>query len=108
MRIVADNKYEALKLAAGVMPNNSQIEDLDGKWRIARTMDGVWTVYIAGAAKKAKKMGHERPHADTKWYEDGELAAEAVNHGHHTAYGNLEAVAEKVTLKRLMPEVEDN
>jgi hypothetical protein len=87
MRVVADDKYEALKIAASVMPDNSQLSDINGQWRITRSMNGVWTVYIAGAADRARELKHIEPHSNTMWYEDGWSAAEAVNHGHHTAYG---------------------
>jgi hypothetical protein len=86
---MADDEREALAIAAEVMPDNSQLEDFDGKWRIARTMNGVWTVYIRGAADRARELKHIEPHSDTMWYEDPKLAAEAIDHGHHTAYGNL-------------------
>ena len=92
MRVVADDEREAFGFAADNMPDNSQLEDLDGKWRITRTMNGVWTVYIKGAADRARELKHVEPHADTMWYESGKLAVMAVDYGHHTAYGQLVGV----------------
>jgi hypothetical protein len=88
MRFVAETAEEAMSLAVGNMPNESELSDINGRWRVARTMGNVWTVTIKGAAVKAREMHHVEPHRDVMMYETGEMAAEAINLGWHTAYGD--------------------
>jgi hypothetical protein len=87
MQIKADNEKEALGLAFANMPNNSTLTSGSVDWTVTRTMGDVWTLFIRGAADKARLMGHVEPRLDTKWYDSPLTAAEAVTYGHHTAYG---------------------